>query len=140
MCSEDALLIKFIKDNPLVKRNINFYKPLFLFIYFLSSWILASYIICQNMFELLYSSICESLLQPATLLKVTLLDGCFSRFLNCTKYQIAQSITYVKKWAFCEKNISCKSSVPYHFLVLPFLTIYVIKSCEDILTLYFATS
>ena len=139
MCSEDALLIKFIKDNPLVKRNINFYKPLFLFIY-LFFVIMNLGIICQNMFELLYSSICESLLQPATLLKVTLLDGCFSRFLNCTKYQIAQSITYVKKWAFCEKNISCKSSVPYHFLVLPFLTIYVIKSCEDILTLYFATS
>ena len=28
---------------------------------------------------------CLHLLKPATLLKVTLLHGCFSRFLNCTK-------------------------------------------------------
>ena len=33
-------------------------------------------------------------LEPATLLKLTLLHGCFSRFLNCTKwYQIAQRTT-----------------------------------------------
>ena len=35
-------------------------------------------------------------IQPATLLKVTLLHGCFSRFLKWYKwYQFAQSITYI---------------------------------------------
>ena len=40
------------------------------------------------------------LLKPATLLKVTLLHGCFSRFLNCTngtKSRKASQISYDKK-------------------------------------------
>ena len=37
--------------------------------------------ILHNMSKYVWVTICESLLQPATLLKVTLLDECFSGFL-----------------------------------------------------------
>ena len=40
--------------------------------------------------------------EPATLLKLTLLHGCFLRFLNCTngtKSRNAPHMNYVYKWA-----------------------------------------
>ena len=36
-----------------------------------------------------------SLFQPATLIKVTLLDGCFSRFLNCTNGTKSRKASYI---------------------------------------------
>ena len=34
----------------------------------------------------------------ATLLKVSFLHGCFLRFLNCTRYQIEQSVSNLEEW------------------------------------------
>ena len=43
--------------------------------------------------------------QPATLLKLILLQGCLSRFLNCTKwYQIAQRTTNFKIWRWVKER------------------------------------
>ena len=39
-------------------------------------------------------------MKPATLLKVTLLHGCFSRILNCKLYQTAQCMAYLQNCRF----------------------------------------
>ena len=53
-------------------------------------------------FRLMFYFSSRKRLQPAILLKVTLLHGRFSRFLNCCKwYQIAQSITYIRVGMCC---------------------------------------
>ena len=49
------------------------------------------------------------LLKPATLLKVTLLHECFSRFLNCTnciKLRKTSHIKHKNSYEFVMKNIS----------------------------------
>ena len=38
----------------------------------------------------------EGVLQPATLLKLTLLHGCFSRFLNCTNGTKSRNASHMK--------------------------------------------
>ena len=47
-------------------------------------------------------------LKPATLLKVTLWDGCFSYFVNCTNDTIAQSISYSQQYS----NSNLHKNVP----------------------------
>ena len=44
----------------------------------------------------------------ATLLKMTLFHRCFSRFLNCKVYQIAQSITDILLFIWITNIISCQ--------------------------------
>ena len=41
---------------------------------------------------------------PATLLKVTLLHGCFSRFLNCTNGTKSRNASHVFKYKYCQPN------------------------------------
>ena len=53
----------------------------------------------------------EECFKPATLRKVTLLHGRFSRFLNSTKrYQIAQRITMIEK--IIVKRLNSENSIP----------------------------
>ena len=42
--------------------------------------------------------------KPATLLKVTLLHGCFSRFLNCTNGTKSRNASHVFKYKYCQPN------------------------------------
>ena len=98
MCSEDALLIKFIKDNPLVKRNINFYKPLFLFIYLF--FVIMNLGILHNMPKYIGVTIQLYMWKPATACNFTRSNAPWWMFFTFFKlYKVANRA----KHHICEK-------------------------------------
>ena len=63
-----------------------------------------------------FGTICTILKKPATLLKITLLHGCFSRFLNCTNGTKSYKASYLEcRWS----SSSFKRIEYYNEIALP---------------------